>query len=214
MAYASARIAAIVDKVLKITNEWRQEDVTESDVLSWINDCEAELADAEAFGPKEAALTLVADQSEYDLSTAFNDFASIYGVKFKLEASGKWPNLPEMTNTNLFDSIVAYLDSHDTPLCWNARGKLFRIAPAPATGSSDRVKVRYFYYPTAHDGSADDEPEFPRNELYVAYAIMQVCAMEGFTGTRDNYDRWSANFQIEKRRALGGVYRVTQLRPV
>lgn len=214
MAYASVRIQAIVDKVLKLTNEWRQESVTESDVLGWINECEAEMAEAEAFGPKEAALTLVADQSEYDLDTAFSDFSAIYGAKYKLDASGKWPNLPEMTNTHLFDSIVAHLDSHDTPLCWNSRGKLFRIAPAPATGSSDRVKVRYFYYPAAHDGGASDAPYLPRNELYVAYCIMQICVMEGFTGTRDNYDRWSANFQIEKSRALGRIYRVTQRRPV
>jgi len=192
------RVGNIIEKVLIATNDVNQEFVTSTECLIWINECQRDIA-RNGYWEKTDTIDSVADQEDYDLTTALTDFIALKALRWNMtDAFGQIKPIASRGRYEQIRDDYTNIGSVTRPRYYYLHNGQVSIYPVPTTSSTDAIKVIYNYQPEALSCLSNYTPETPAvfDEIYVNWCVRQAMQKDYTRGfAQDSYRRAYAQYR-------------------
>jgi hypothetical protein len=166
------RVGAIVDDVLDMFNDRREEWVTEADALRWINKCTLEIASRGYFKTSDL-VDLTSGDGDIDLSTVFSDHSEILSLYW--EATGE-----EITPLSTIVALQANRQacpSGTVTLGYYIQSNILYLVPTPSVSATGAIRVWRNQIPlpmTGLFGSCTPPVPEDRDKVYFYFCMQRA----------------------------------------
>ena len=156
----AGRVGKIVDYVMDFSKEVYSEGLTPTRVLSWINDCNDELAQ-DGVWPYYTTIDVTASTESYDLVSLISDFVGLTGLIWTTTGEPITPiSERDLQTYRLYRTSPIYTTT-TRPVRYSLRGDLLFLFPNPTVASVGALGVKYKRHPGELGCTENFEPDFP-----------------------------------------------------
>jgi hypothetical protein len=196
------RVGKIMDRVFTLFNEVADEHLTAAEVLDWLDQCTAFVAQRE-YWRAVTALDSVASQEEYDLLTLIPNLERVYRVRWLGDTTGYEMRMIQTRDEyDRFKRDNLSTSGHRVLI----DGNILSIWPVPAGSATGVIEVYHSEYPGDLGCTSDYTPRIPKSHhlLYTYFALKEAFAKDANSAkARTMLPYYQQKFDAELNRLFG-----------